>query len=124
MSGRVSVAYCQVARMVSTWGAEAKVQALRSEVRGINHRGAMRDSALIGDWSAPDCWTISKSARTDQEGPGAAFIYRASRRYVHKTVDWCASLGHGRTNESWASSKEQRWGIVGASCGVALGDLR
>ncbi len=22
------------------------------------------------------------------------------------------------------ASKEQRWGIVGASCGVALGDLR
>ena len=42
----------------------------------------------------------------------------------NKTVDWCTSLGHERTNESWASSKEQRWGIVGASCGVALGDLR
>ena len=33
VSRRVSAAYCQVARMVSTWGAEAKVQSLRSDVR-------------------------------------------------------------------------------------------
>ena len=35
-----------------------------------------------------------------------------------------ASLDVGEPLRFGLASKEQRWGIVGASCGVALGDLR
>ena len=74
----------------------------------MGHQGGQeRESA--------DRWTYSGPARADQ-GPRATFVSQGSR-LVRVAWTW-------NTNEPWASSREQRWGIVGASCGVALGDLR
>ena len=63
-----------------------------------------------------DRWTYSGPARADQRTSDNIRLTRQSIGARRSDMGEPMSLG--------LASKEQRWGIVGASCGVALGDLR
>ena len=63
-----------------------------------------------------DRWTCSGPAHADQRTSDNIRLTRQSIGARRLDMGEPMSLG--------LASKEQRWGIVGASCGVALGDLR
>ena len=56
------------------------------------------------------------------KGPRTAVVYRKVLIHVQPRESE-SQLVCGRTTAAWASFQEQRWGIVGASGGVALGKI-
>ena len=107
-----------------------------TNTRRQNTRSSHLSSGMC-EWRGHHCAKSSSGAGQDvravvagQYGDLHALTRRPRTAVAYRTVlmhvqprECESQLVCGRTTQTWASFQEQRWGIVGASGGVALGRI-